>query len=379
MTRSMLRRMRPDDHAQLVDLHCSAFGDRHNSVEQIRQFYRDLLTRSADADTGELSGSLVGVDGDGSERLVAMVIAAPLELSLDDASINGYVGTLLAKRSGHPDSSIVFRLLRELFADDHDFVLADRVNRDGRRVAERVEMVFFPQYSLRWVQVISPGRAGAAGALNRDPEMGGLRRSALSGLGKVADAATGRFVDRLQGAATPTARGLTTCGLTAEDLVVAGEHILEGFRLRPSFASVDHIAAQWRWLDTLRSEGSIERVAIRSASGELVAWYLLHVWPSGTAEVVQLATRPSQAEHVIRLLFDHAALLGVGSLHGNAHPSLHIALAEAGALFHGRGSAFGVSTRNEQVLEAFSHGAAWLSGLEGEYPLQLARKSAKAA
>ena len=372
MSRPAIRTMVVDDHAPVVDLHVSAFGDRHNPQSQISEFYRNLVTRCGVDDDNSPTRSLVA---DKDDQLVAMVFGAPVALQLNDAPVTAKVATLLATRSGNGDMTLSRRLLSEFFGDAVDLVLADRANSGGRRAAERSGMVFYPQYSLRWARVISPGRAAAAAALNRKPDVGRLGRRVLMGSARLTDAVTSRVLERVNGTAVHNRQRVVATELSADDLAADGGKVLSDFRLRPRFASAADTAATWRSLEMLRSEGSHHRVAIRSCDGELVAWYLLHVWPSGTGEVVQFGSLPSHHAAALNILIEHAEQLQLGSLHGQAHPTLNIALSDAGAVFHGRGSSFGVYTRNPEVQEALTQSQAYITPLEGEYPLQLGRKS----
>lgn len=368
MTKATIRTVRPDDVDELVELHIDAFGNRDNSEAQLRDYYQKALTWCIEEAEGR-DGSLVGVIDD---RIAAMVLAAPGTLQLDGQVIPGRTGTLLAARSGHGDVTVARRLLDELFQADYAYTLADRVNDLGRRSAERSGMIFYPSYSLRWARVVTPGRAVAGGVLNRRGQAGRFEDALVRGSARAIDAVSARLGDPLT--SPPRVRGgLTTRELLVDDLATYGDDILSAYRLRPDFSSPERIRAQWQRFEIMRPEGVMHRVAVSSKKGELVGWYLLHVWPSGTSEVVQLAGRPGHLDRVVVALLMHAIELKVGSLHGHAHPSLLIALADIGATFHGRGAGFGIHSPLDEVHAAFALGQAYTTVLDGEYMLQLPR------
>lgn len=365
-----IRTMRHDDLDAVAELHALAFGRRDNSSQDIRSFYDVLLGRCLRVPGGEPPSVVAECDG----MVVGMVIGAPVRALLDGESVTGTAGSLLATRPGHRTPSLSRRLVDELCDRSGTFLVADRVNRDGRRAAERSGLRFYPQYSLRWAMVLSPGRAVAAGILNRRTTVHPAVRRLMERVGGLADRAVTSTVRGIQGA--PAARGsLRPRALTVRDLVEQGPGVLRDYRLTPDFSTTDTVAMSWKWLEQLRPEGRHVRTAVCRPDGEMVGWFVLHIWPTGVAEVVQLAARPEHDARVITALVHSADESGVVSLHGSVPPALILALGEAGAGFHTRSSATGIFSHDPAVHEAFESRTAYLTGLEGEYPVQLAPES----
>ncbi len=362
--------MHVDDLEQVVDLHSVSFGHRDNPLDDVRTFYQNVFARCLDHSfgTGQAGSSLVA---EHHGAIVAMLLGAPTPARLNGERITGVTASLLATRPGHTSPGLSRRLIEQQSSRFPAFLYGDRVNQDGRRVAERSSVVFYPRYSLRWALVLSPGGAAAAALLNRRSGSGKLLERAAKSAGAMSDRLLQAPLRKALGRTVPIG-SLTSRELAPSDLVTHSDLVLDGYTLLPDFTSPEAIATSWRWLDVLRPEGRHRRVGIWTPDGQLVGWYLLHIWPTGIAEVVQLAALPRFASRVVSLLIQEAGQLGVVSLHGSMPPAMLLALGEAGAHFHSRSSAVGIASRHAEVHDAFAAGTAYLTGLEGEYPLQLA-------
>jgi len=261
-------------------------------------------------------------------------------------------------------------------------VFADRVNDLGRRAGAAVSMEFYPAYSLRWGRVLRAGTGLAGGLLNRRPAMGRLSRSALAMTAKAVDAAsgaTGLFARSGQKYIKATVRR----PLAASELAAAGDSVIAAHGpiqslLRPDFQE-ELVTKRWQLLDRLRPEGVKHHVGVWDPDGQLVGWYLLHCWPTNTAEVVDLVSTPERSHAVVAHVLDQAYDLGVGSVHGGVHPAMQFALTDAGAYFHGRASSTGLYAKCQDLHQAFRQCRAFPSALQGEYPLQVPRQGRVAA
>ena len=240
-----------------------------------------------------------------------------------------------------------------------------------RRLVTRLGAEFHPQYSLRWARILRPGAALAGGIAHRTRGRGQFVGHALRVLGSAVDSAARVPLRRLDPA--PRRRPLTVRPLRPEHLVEHADRVLDPSVLRPDLSCAETIESQWSWLPTLRPEGEHHRIGLWNARDELVGWLLLHLWPSGTGEVVQLLCRPEHSDAAVATTIAYATELGAGSIHGRAGPSTQMALGEAGAVFHSRGAAFGLICDDRAILDQFRTGDAIVTGLEGEYPMQLAR------
>jgi len=377
MSSYTIRRVTKDDLDGLVDLHVAAYGMRDNAIGEVRTYHERLLEHVlCDARLGSPAPhSLVSVrDGE----LAAMVYSGHSPMLHHDKKVWATTGTLLAIHPDHRRVECTSQFIRAVLDAPDDLMIADRTNRAARHVVQGMASVeLYPQYSLRWGRVVNPATGALGGALNRSQRVGHRVASALHRVTSAVDELVARSNPALTAIDAEKARQrLRTTTLRAEDLAQHGESLLSDLALRPDTTSVQQTELGWSRFRALRPEGRFERVAVWNRSDEMVGWYLLHTSSTGIAEVLQLVCQPRAQADVLALVLQHAQDLGVGSVHGTASPQMVIALSEAGAYYHGRGSAFMVASNRREVHESFSLSSALVSGLESEYPLMLAPSSA---
>jgi hypothetical protein len=167
---------------------------------------------------------------------------------------------------------------------------------------------------------------------------------------------------------------LTATSLRAEDLDAATlrDCIAEAAAdtaLRPEY---DERSLKWL-LEVLagkRGCGGFHRTGLRDDAGRLVGWYLAHLAPGGTGEVLQVGARGGALAPVLDHLFARAWQLGVDVLYGRVEPARLRQLSERGCVFHHRGHWMLVHSGVPGVLEAIHRGDAFLTRLEGEWCLR---------
>ncbi|MEM7092949.1 MAG: lipid II flippase MurJ [Actinomycetota bacterium] len=363
--RTELRPATVDDLGAIVELHCSTFGNRDHTVEQIAEWYDQMLF-SVLSDT-----RTDAIVADGDAGISGMVMRSPLTLTIDGSPIDAAVMSMLAtdRESAHP--TLAGRLIQACRDGDQEITLADRITPFARRVGERHASAFYPEYSLRWGRVIHPQRAVRAALLDRSPAAGPVRRGAVTALSTAGALAPRKLRDMVT---LPELRsGLSSDAASADTLAEASAHLLDRYRLTPQLGSSEAITRRWDRVARRRTEGEHIHRIVHSRSGEVVGWYWMHRWPTGTGEVLDLIAAPSlEAEVIARMLHD-AAELRIGTVQGRAHPSMLLGLGECGATFHGRSSAFGIHSERGDVHDAFVTGQALVGAVEGEYPLLLPR------
>lgn len=368
-----LRTIEKDDLNDLVALHVATYGRRDNSLAAVRLHHERLLDHVL-VEPREDAPPIHAMVCTCRTKIVAMVYGAHSPMRLDNARIWATTGTLLAVHPDHRRPECTELLLRALLESDLDLFIADRTNEIARRASVRATTArVFDQYSLRWVRVLSPAVGVLGGLLNRyrraPTRADRVLNRAMSGVDMAVDRASPQMV----GVDSSRARELlTTRPLTAEHLAAHGDALMERFTLRPDLTSAELVEAAWSRFRTLRPEGRFERVGVWNSNDELVGWYVVHMLATGTAEVLQLVGRDDVIHHVITLLFDDAKRLGAGSIHGTASPTMFVPLSEAGASYHGRGSAMLIGSAHAGVLDAFAKNRALISGFEREYPMMLA-------
>ena len=373
--RPVVRSMRVEDLEQVVDLHVASFGHRDNSLDDVKAFYQRVFLRCLDATcTGREDSPSLVAERDGV--VVGMVLGATLHARLNGQPVVGTTASLLATRRGHTSPWLSRRLIETMCSRSGDLLYSDRSNSSGRRVGEASGMTGYPPYSLRWAIVLAPGKAAAAGVLNRRSNSGRVVAGLIRQAGSLADRTLHRRLQKYQHHGV-VKRPLDAQPLSPSDLVAHSPRVLDGYTLTPDLSSAEMITESWRWLDLLRTEGRHDRVGVWDSRGHLVGWFLLHTWPTGVAEVVQLASTRAHADRVIAVVISEARRLGIASLHGSVPPALLLPLGEAGAYFHMRGSTVGIFSPYAEMHAAFANGTAYLTGLEGEYPLHLAPSASR--
>lgn len=359
-----------DDVPGLTAIHIAAFGNRHNARSEVRDHYRKIFDFVGQAPVESDRKLSLGAFKDG--RLVGHVVGVPIYMQCNGQPITASVATLLAMHPEERNALVSRRLLRELFSAPVAYTYADRVNNLGRRSAATAGMEFFPHYSLRWARVLRVGTA-LRGAVGNRRTVGKIEDRVL----RLGTSAIEHTVDRIAASrlALPKMRGgsYERRELQAIDVVASEAELLADFTIRPDYSTPARADHQWNAVQTLRPEGTHLRRGVWSAGGNLLGWYAMHIWPSGTGEVTQLVAAQGAAKLVVAAMFDHAVELKVGSLHGRSSPNLQVALGDAGAIFHSQGAWCGVQSSQDAVNEAFRRSTALCTALEGEYPLMLGR------
>lgn len=377
MSKYSTRPISKDDLDGLVDLHIAAFGVRDHSAEGLRAYHQRLLEHHL-ITTLEGSPPVHSFVALHEGSIVGMVYGSPSPMRFNDARIWSICSTLFSVHPDHRNPSCSKALLAASWMSDVPLVLSDRTNPAARRLGERgTDGAAHQQYSLRWARVLSPGAAALGGALNRNGVFKSWSIPALRRAAGLTDTLLARREQDVLAIEQPRSRRrLSTAPLTAQDLAEHGDALMQNFTLRPDVTDADLTEASWARFRAIRPEGRIERVAVWNRKKDLVGWYILHIRKTGIGEVLQIVGRDDSIDGVISLMFDHAKEIGVGSLHGTASPTMLVALSEAGAYYHGRGSTMFVRTTDESIDEAFRCSQALITGFEGEYPMMMAPQNA---
>ena len=212
-------------------------------------------------------------------------------------------------------------------------------------------------YSHRWVRPLALARSTRAFYRMPAGPGGMLVRAAASAVDRVAAWTSFRPFD------VPRT-SLVGEPLDAESLAAGLQSITAAWHLRPSY-TVDSL----RWLlDSLRrreSSGVFEQVAVRSAAGALVGWYLYFLQRSGIAQVVQLTGHRDALADVFSHLLRHARERGAVAVTGRNDPALMPICVASRCLF--RGEPWTLVRATDPAIGAAVHrGAVFLTPLEGE-------------
>jgi hypothetical protein len=259
-----------------------------------------------------------------------------------------------------------FILLKTFLNGPQDLTICDIANRTTRRLWERMGGIVAPAYNLNWIGVFRPTQLVAS--LLRGRRGFGIAGSAA---GAIAPA-----IDRIL-------PGRLRCNVPALDSSLVEEelgpvefsHALEELTSEDSLQPVyDRYLAEWTWrrLPFLSPDpGNIAAVLLRDRRRNLLGWYIYKLAPGGIARVLQIAARPVNAAAVVDHLFSRLHAEGGAAVAGRLQPRFLQLLIDRGAMIRPRSTYMLVHSRNEDLLDSFRHGTAWLSLLDGEAPVNV--------
>jgi hypothetical protein len=123
-------------------------------------------------------------------------------------------------------------------------------------------------------------------------------------------------------------------------------------------------------LEGYRKHGPLRKRVIRNSRGKVEGWFLYHAKPGGLGEVLQVGATGSAHGRILDQLFLDAWQQGVAALSGRLQEDWLDDLRRRKCLFHHRGYWTLVHSRNREILDTIHRGDAYLTRLEGEWPMR---------
>ena len=253
---------------------------------------------------------------------------------------------------------IAMRLVKRFFEGPQDLSVANGANPLSKKIWEGSGGLSVPLYSLDWFRTIRPARALlelAAGQRSR-PWPRGLRL--------LTDAA-----DRVAGTRLVSQRVSDQSNpayvLAELDPQAAVDGVAQsGFDLKPR-----HDAASFAWLLEMSRRkalgGRCRAMAVADPQGRELGWFVYYEKRERVGEVLQLAAAEGRLETVLRAAIDDAATQGLALLRGDVDARDLQAYRNALCLLN-TGRWMLVHSRRQAIIDAFMHGRALFSGLDGE-------------
>ena len=136
------------------------------------------------------------------------------------------------------------------------------------------------------------------------------------------------------------------------------------YRIRPSWSSQDFHHVVTAAFDKPRYGEPVAMVAARG-DGAAVGAFLYHLRPGGVGRVFQVLSLPGREADVVDCMFADAAARGASGLRGRTQPAILTGLLGKKAMFANASSTV-VFSRDENVLDAFRSGRAFVNGIAGE-------------
>lgn len=293
------------------------------------------------------------------KRIVGCLGVMPRPMSMKGRPVRAVIShTFMVDRNTCATLAGV-ELIRALLSGRQDVLLAQSSSQ-SRRIFEAVGGSTSLLQSLGWTGILQPTRYA----------LSFLKRHGLHPAVSAALAPLCRVVDVITGQLPPNPFRLSVPGLSGEELgaETLAMCVSEFSRDRALQPTYDVTSLRWL-LDLLaRQNGEIalRKVLVRDAARQIVGSYLYYSHPTGVADVIQIAARPTSTAQVIDHLFSDAQRRGLLAVSGQMDPHLMRALTAKHCLFN-CGSWLLVHSRHPEIVAAIHRGDAFLTRLEAEW------------
>lgn len=305
--------------------------------------------------------SLVHEETDG--RITGFMGSVPRRLHLNGTHLQMRIASQFFVDPGRRGFAGI-QLARSFMEGPQDISFTDEANASARLIWERLGATVCSFSSLRWIAVLRPCRFALLALRKYGLGMTPIR--AMSPLAAVVDSAVSRLPKFPTRPATPRLSGEE---LECDTLVECLQELSRRKVLQPVY---DAWTVRWL-LDRaafLQSSGKLQKVLIRSRSGEVAGWYVYYLNPHGISDVVSLHARDQFAHDVVEHLFHHAWHRGATVLLGRPETALMRALSDKQCLFYSsRRQWMLVHSKQSDLLHAFASGEVCFPRLEGEWCL----------
>jgi hypothetical protein len=255
------------------------------------------------------------------------------------------------------------RLVRAFLGGPQDLSISDAANDQARRMWEAMGGRAIPAHSVRWTAPVRPARATLARCAHSAPAR--ALAYAARPAAQLLDAVLWRRLPIFDGRVQGDRADLVPIGLAVPELLA----LFSRWRLHPHY-DVETAALRVQRLAEMPALGPVRSLLVRSGAGVTLGWVLYCANRGGTAEVVQLATKPGACARVLARLWDDAHAQGVVALSGRVDGESWIDIGEAtGARFSRSGSCTVAHARDPQLLSVVQGEDAFFSRLDGEWAL----------
>jgi hypothetical protein len=244
-------------------------------------------------------------------------------------------------------------LLREFLNGPQDFSFTDEANEPSRKLWEMLGGSTIHLYSTHWNAPIRP----AEFLLSRKQLPSDILRLLASRAVCIADAAfaRARHAHLKQYTSCLDAQPLDTKVLAA---LVSKQ---TRFTLKPTY-SADVVRG---YLND-RTRGAV----LFHSNGKVAGWYIYDLDGRGVGEVLQIGCSNDNAVNVLAHLFQQALHDGAIILYGRLEPHFSEALPEHVSVLSRRQYRMLVHSRDPRIIDAMHSGNAFISRLEGEWPVR---------
>jgi hypothetical protein len=322
----------------------------------------DFFTRSIFEDPWQHNDlpSLVYVTAEG--EVTGFIGVLPRDMYFDGATIRIAVATAFMVDPSSRPASVA--LLRHLLRGPQDMTMGDGATDQVRRILERLGFRSYPTMSLAWFRVFKPSQL----VLSRYTRSARPTMRRVARLGRPAT----RLVDRpMRGVrelkmSVPDPAPVRSRPLADGELLDLITEASRARRLRPCYdqRSLTRVLDVWR---RATHRGEFSEMAVEGADGRTLGWYLGHVQPDGTSEIIQVGTRKGSEEIVFGCMLHDCMSRGSALVQGRADSAL-LRPAIANECFFRPTAWMLAHSRNTAIFDAFASEDIFLSPLENERP-----------
>jgi len=336
-----IRPLRESDIAAAARLHQSVFeiADRDGLADRYKQYFVSTFLSS-----NRRFESLVHEEQDG--RITGFLGVVTREFTWAGRALQAALSTQFVVDPEARRKLVGIAMMREFFRGPQDFSFTDEANAPSRKIWEMLGGSTLHLYSTNWSVPIRPvefllarkrlGIASRAGAIV-DALIIGARHAHLK-----------KHAPDLQ------SRPLDT-------RTVAEFMDQSGFVLKPTYNP-----------DSLRSylNGLNRGTALVGSKGNIAGWYIYHLDRGGMGEVLQIGCHSDNAVNVLAHLFQQALRDHALILYGRLEPHFSEALPEQFSVLSRRQYRVLVHSRDPKILDTMHSGKAFISRLDGEWPVR---------
>jgi hypothetical protein len=361
ITKGIVRPFVADDIPQVADMHRRIFGVSDAWSKDLQRSYRryfdDVFLNNPWYDDNLCS--LVFDEGHG--KLKGFLGVMPRPMWMRGRLIRAAVSSQFIVEPASRSRLVGIQLLKAFLSGSQDLSLADEANESSRGIWERLGGSTALLYSIHWTCTLRPAQYVRL-RLNRRRLLQPLALG-LKPLCRAIDSVAARAAHRFPSPTAPRGIGEDS---DLQTLLECSDAFRNPQSLRPQYnvCSLEWVLGRSSQTD---SHGSVRKVAVKNASGELIGCFLYHLNGNGIGEVLQIGSNKTSAGEVLDCLFHHAWHAGAVALRGRLEPGLMPELLARRELSHYRRYWTLVHSRKPELLEAIYRGDAFLTRLEGEW------------
>lgn len=352
-----IRAVEDSDITQIADMHERLLGKRpDNSASTFRDSLETVIFKNHWRNPA--IPSLVYEESDG--RLTGFLGVVPRPMSINGRKITAAIGHSFLVEPGTRSSLAGIRLIKTFLSGPQDLSLAEG-NNVTRKIWEGMGSSTSLLYSLSWTRPLQPTQYVVSALKRRG--MPSLLTAPLQHVGRLIDST----VIARRGPFKLAKPSLTGEELDLQTVCKNLQRICPGQSLLPEYAE-ESMAWLLAKMEQKSGQG-IRKVLLRNEHQQIVGWYLYCRTISGAWKVLQMVAAEKAEMEVLDHLFYQARQDGVVAISGFMIPQFFQALALRDCLFrHDGASAWMLfHSRDQEILEAFHRGRAFMSRLDGEW------------